>query len=226
MSSANGNPDDPAPDDLSPSGDTDDVDEAAAAAWHEQKSAHMVEHLGPEFDMVMHAIIPFALGGGLDLYYYTQGIAGTVVATKELSELPGQGSTNEVFRSYELAMATRHPLDMEQVQDPESPLGRVHQDINAILNLIALYSAEASLNPHETCEFPPEMEEVGGKCLIFDALTPFDFDRQQEFGILLIMEVFRSEMDFARQEGTPVLLERLRLAGHFPYSDMDREPVA
>jgi hypothetical protein len=36
--------------------------------------------------MVMHAIIPYAIGGGLDLYYYPNGLPGTAIATKELSE--------------------------------------------------------------------------------------------------------------------------------------------
>ncbi|MEX0794310.1 MAG: suppressor of fused domain protein [Pirellulaceae bacterium] len=200
--------------------------EAAMDQWYERKTALLVEHLGTEYEMVMHAIIPFALGGGLDLYYFTEGLPGTVIATKELSEVPGEGPRNEVFHSYELAMATRHALDLDQAKDPETPLGQAHANMNAILNLIALYSAEASLNPHETCEFPAEMEDVGGKCLVFDGLTSFDFDQPQDFGILWIIEVFRSEMNFARQEGTPALLERLRLAGHYPYSDMDREPVA
>lgn len=218
---------DPRRDDIAPSADSDDAaEEAAMEQWYEEKSALLVEHLGPEYEMVMHAVIPFALGGGLDLYYYTEGLPGTVIATKELSEVPGEGSRNEVYHSYELAMATRHPLNLEQANDPETPFGRVHANMNAILNLIALYSSEASLNPHETCEFPAEMEDVGGKCLVFDGLTPFDFDQPQDFGILLIIEVFRSEMNFARQEGTPALLERLRLAGHYPYSDMDRDPVA
>jgi len=221
---------DPRRDDSDPAPDSDTADEAAEEAamdqWYEQKTALLIEHLGPEYEMVMHAIIPFAVGGGLDLYYYTEGIPGTVIATKELSELPGEGSRNEVYHSYELAMATRHPLDLEQADDPTTPLGQAHTNMNAILNLIALYSAEASLNPHETCEFPAEMEDVGGKCLVFDGLTPFDFDEPRDFGILWVIEVFRSEMNFARQEGTPALLERLRLAGHYPYSDMDREPVA
>jgi hypothetical protein len=34
--------------------------------------------------------------------------------------------------------------------------------------MVARYSAEVTLNPYETCEFPAEMERVGGKCLIVD----------------------------------------------------------
>ncbi len=46
------------------------------------------------------------------------------------------------------------------------------------------------------------------------------------FGLLAIIEVFRSEMDFARQCGGAVLIERLKAEGCYPYSDLDREPIA
>jgi len=42
--------------------------------------------LGKEHDMVMHAMIPYAIGGGLDLYYFPNKIEGVAIATKELSE--------------------------------------------------------------------------------------------------------------------------------------------
>ncbi len=48
--------------------------------------------------MVGHAIIPYYLGAALDLYYYPNGLPGTAFATKELSEHPNEGSSNNVFR--------------------------------------------------------------------------------------------------------------------------------
>lgn len=45
-----------------------------AEAWQDQKSNLMETVLGREHDIVMHAIIPYALGGGLDLYYYPHSI--------------------------------------------------------------------------------------------------------------------------------------------------------
>ena len=40
------------------------------------------------------------------------------------------------------------------------------------------------------------------------------------------MEVFRSEMAFAHKRGGSKLIEKLKAAGHYPYSDLDREAVA
>ncbi len=201
------------------------VDEKAAQEWYEHKSRLMEEILGPEHNIVMHAIIPYAVGGGLDLYYYPSGVPGTAIATKELSELPNQGSSNRDFSCYELAMFTRHPLDLDQAKDEKTAFGKAHMNINRILNCIARYSATASLNPCETCEFPADMETVGGKCLIFDAYGIKAEETVRRFGILAIIEVFRAEMDFARSNSGSELLARLKASGHYPYSDLDREPV-
>ena len=189
----------------------EDQDEIAAQEWYDQKSALMV------------GIIPYAIGGGLDLYYFPNGIEGTAVATKELSEIPGEGSSNDVFDFYELVMFTRLPISLDDAQNESTAFGQVHGSINAILNSIASYSAQATLNPHETCEFPEDFERIGGKCLIFDAYGS-DEDHS-EFGLLLVMEIHRSEMDFARKNGGEKLIAKLKKAGVYPYSDMDRSAV-
>lgn len=202
---------------------TDESEDKLAQDWYEKKTSLMVDILGREHDMVMHAIIPYAIGGGLDLYYFPNGITGTAIATKELCELPGQGSVNDAFDTYELVMFTRQTLSLDNAKDESTPFGRIHKSINAILNHIAPYSAQATLNPHETCEFPADMNTVGGKCLIFDSYG-FDGDHA-EFGLLLIIEIHRSEMDYAREHGGEELLEKLKEAGHYPYSDMERPAV-
>ncbi len=136
----------------------DEPDDEIAQQWYETKTAMMVDLLGAEQEVVMHALIPYCVGGGLDLYYFPNGIPGTAVATKELCELPGKGSTNDDFDNYELVMFTRHPISLKDAKDRSSPFGAVHRSINAILGCIAPYSAQAKLNPRETCEFPEDME--------------------------------------------------------------------
>lgn len=201
-------------------------DDKAANRWFERKSAMMEKWLGKEHDLVMHAIIPYAIGGGLDLYFYPNGIPGTAFATKELSEAPGEGSTNDVFRNYELVMFTKHKLDLDVAFDTTTEFGRAYGAIQPILNGLAPYSAIASLNPNETCEFPAEMERVGGRCLIFDGYPTYFKGKQVEFGLLAAIEIFRSEMEFAMQQKGRELLQRLRDHHYYPYSDLDRKPVA
>jgi hypothetical protein len=202
----------------------EDDDEKLAQEWYERKTAMMVDVLGKEHNIVMHSIIPYAIGGGLDLYYFPNGIEGTAIATKELCEIPGEGSSNAVFDNYELVMFTRHALSLDDARNEATVFGRAHRSINAILNCIAPYSTEATLNPLETCEFPEDMERIGGKCLIFDA---YGFNAAHaEFGLLALIEVYRSEMDFARTHGGGELIAKLKQAGYYPYSDMDRPAVA
>jgi hypothetical protein len=184
----------------------------------------MESWLGKEHDLVMHAIIPYAFGGGLDLYYYPNGLFGTAIATKELSNSPDEGSSNDVYRTYELVMFTRHAVDLEQAKDPKTPFGRIHASMNSVLNSIARYSAQATLNPRQTCEFPADMKNVGGKCLIFAQFTQ-PSAKTENFGLLAVIEVFRSEIDFARKNGGGKLLQRLKDHGHYPFSDLDREAV-
>lgn len=203
-----------------------DADEEAGQGWYDRKSALMEAMLGREHDVVMHAIIPYGIGGPLDLYYYPNGVPGTAVATKELSELPGDGPCNAVFRNYELVMFTKHPIDLDAADDPDTAFGRMHVVTSAVLNRIARYSAQATLNPNETCEFPPDVEIVGGRCLVFDGYPSYAEELPAEFGLLAVIEVFRSEMDYARAHGGRELLKRLKASGHYPYSDLDREPVA
>jgi len=205
---------------------SDDAADEAAQQWYERKSRLMEASLGKEHDMVMHAIIPYAIGGGLDLYYYPNGLPGTAIATKELSEMPKEGSSNDVYRSYELVMFTKHPLDLDAAKDERTPFGRAHRNINAILNPIAQYSAQATLNPNETCEFPSDMEPIGGKCLIFDGYACHSDDVADRFGLLAAIEIFRSEMEYARAHGGAKLIARLKSKGYYPYSDLDRRAVA
>lgn len=204
----------------------DEEGEREQEEWYARKSAIMEEMLGKEHDMVMHAIIPYALGGGLDLYYYPNDIPGTAIATKELSDHPGEGSSNSVFECYELVMFTKLPLKLDDALNEEKAFGKMHSVMNSILNGVAPYSAQATLNPNETCEFPPDMPKIGGRCLIFDGYPSYpDEEEPAEFGLLAVIEVFRSEMEFAREAGGAMLIERLKANGHYPYSDLDREPV-
>jgi len=204
-----------------------DSDRESTEKWYERKSAFMASRLGPQHDTVMHALIPFALGGGLDLYYYPNGIPGTCISTKELCEIPGEGPSNRVFSCYELVMFTRVPLALDDAKNPATPFGRIHAIINDVLNPIAQYcGSSVILNPCESCEFPADMDGVGGMCLLFDGYGCWPDKEAGEFGLMLLMAIHRSELEFIQKNGSERLLERLKGAGVYPYSDLDRPPVA
>lgn len=194
--------------------------------WYDQKTRFMEARLGREHDMVMHAIVPFAIGGALDLYYYPNGIAGTGVATKELSPLPGEGPYNDVQGNYELVMFTREPLNLDEAANPRSAFGRIHELISTTLNWLALYSQQAMLNPGDTVSFPEDFETVGGHCFLLDDYGGVGNEPADRFGLLLVMQIFPSELQFAQEHGTAELIKRLKARGFYPYSDLEREAVA
>ena len=74
-----------------------EYDETAELEWVKKKTEFLESLLGKEHDIVMHAIIPFAVGSGLDLYYYPNGIPGTAIATRELADRHGNGPSNRVY---------------------------------------------------------------------------------------------------------------------------------
>lgn len=205
---------------------TPDQQREAEQRWYDQKSELMEQILGKEHDIVMHAIIPFCIGGALDLYYYPHKLPGVAIATKELSDLPNVGSKNRDYSTYELVMFIRPTLVLENASDTSTPFGKAHTNVTSILNPIARYSQSAILNEFETCEFPKEMERIGGKCMIFAGAGLRTLSTGETFGVLTVVEIFRSEMVFARAHSGGELIELLVSAKHFPYSDLDREPVA
>ena len=123
--------------------------------WAEMKEEALKRVLGSMHGEVLHAIIPFYVGGTLDLYYFPQHTSGTAIATQELISEEGKGPSNRVHRAYELCMFTRHALDLPNAQNVNTAFGKIHQRINRILNLVARYGSEEALNPGETAEFPP-----------------------------------------------------------------------
>ncbi len=205
---------------------TEEEEERLEDEWHEKKSLLMEKTLGKEHDKVMHALLPYEIGGGLDLYYYPNGIEGTGIATKELTFACRESSKNSVYDKYEIIMFTEHNLNLDDAKKENTPFGKAHANINAILNCIAPYSSQAELNQNETCEFPDDMETVGGKCLIFDSYETNNHQSNDEnFGIILVIEIFRDEMEYAMNNGGQTLLTKLKEKGIYPYSNSNRPSV-
>ena len=74
---------------------------------YELKSIGLEKVLGKANDLVGHAIIPFEVGGAVDMYYYSNGIKGTGFATMELIKPDGTGSIPNRLGTYELVAFTK-----------------------------------------------------------------------------------------------------------------------
>jgi hypothetical protein len=208
---------------------------------HYQAKQEALERiLGPMHDLVGHAIIPFQVGGAVDMYYFPNGIPGTGFATMELIEPDGSGPKPNRIGTYELVAFTKHRIsgkaydilphgsDDKTVNnapnDEGSPFNRMERRMCGILTTVGFYSYDAVLNPGDTCEVPGKEGEPH-RCLILDQYRESFQIGDQRHCLLLCLEVFRSEMEYAMQNGSAVVLQKLKEKGYYPYSDLDREPV-
>jgi hypothetical protein len=191
---------------------------------YELKKKGLENVLGEMADVVGHAIIPFAIGGAVDMYYFPNHLTGTGFATMELLDPDGNGPRPNVIGTYELVAFTKLPFDGNE--DKQTSFNLIERRICGIFTSIGNYSFQAVLNPDETCEVPAEGKE--NMCLIFDHYQP---DRKEfrvgvrKHHLLLCLEIFRSELEYARKKGSAALLEKLKQAGYYPYSDLDREAI-
>lgn len=192
---------------------------------YEEKEKGLEAVLGKMHGIVGHAIIPFDAGGAVDMYYFPNHIPGTGFATMELLDPNGNGPKSNCLGTYELVAFTKEPYN----ENDATPTGfnLIERRICGIFTTIGNYSFEAILNPNETCEVPSDNEE--NKCLVFDSYQPNNVgfkigDRKHH--LLLCLEIFRSEMEFARKNGSQELFAKLKAKGFYPYSDLNREPVA
>jgi len=185
-----------------------------------------LKKFGEMHNFVGHAIIPFSVGGAVDMYYFPNHIKGTGFATMELLEPDGTGPLPNRLGTYELVAFTKY--DYDNSENEMTPFSLIERKVCGFFTKIGFFSREAVLNPNETCELP-NGEDEENSCLVFDLYEPDNKkfkigDRQHH--LLLCIQVFRSEMEFSRANGSVELFKKLKEAGHYPYSDLEREPVA
>ena len=191
---------------------------------YELKTQGLENVLGSMHGVVGHAIIPFEIGGAVDMYYFRNHIPGTGFATMELLDPDGNGPKRNRIGTYELVAFTK--LEYNEDEQNQNAFNQIERRICGVFTTIGNYSSQAILNPGETVEIPNGTNE--NNCLIFDNYNPegkgFKIgDRNHH--LLLCLEVFRNEMDFARKNGTGKLIELLKEKGVYPYSDLDRNSV-
>jgi hypothetical protein len=190
---------------------------------HALKAAALERLLGPMHGLVGHAIIPYFVGGAVDMYYFPNVTEGTACVTMDLIEPDGTGPLPSKAGTYELIAFTRHKIGDASAAEAFKAIER---RICGIFTTVGRYSKGATLNPGETCEVPVK----GGpnRRLVFDEFT--NAERRFAIGdkvhaLLLCIEVLPQEMKFAMKHGSRQLLDRLKSHGAYPYSDLDRQPV-
>jgi len=194
-------------------------------ADYEQQSQGLEHVLGKMHNMVGHAIIPFQIGGAVDMYYFPNHISGTGFATMELLDPNGNGPKPNKFGTFELVAFTKQVYDTNS--NEHALFNLIERRICGVFTTIGNYSTEAVLNPNETCEIPGD-DGKESEYLIFDLYQTGGKEFKigdRKHHLLLCICLFKSEMEYARTNGGAELLGKLKEAGYYPYSDLDREPI-
>jgi hypothetical protein len=189
------------------------------------EKASLEKLLGQMHALVSWAIIGFEMGGPVNIYRFPNTPYGTAFVTMELIEPDGSGPVPNRTGTYELIAFTKHPI--ETTDGPSSPFNRIESRIRKIFTRIANHSYDTRLDPGDTCDIPPDDSDEGF-CLVLDEFKSEGNEfviNGRKHGLLLVIEVFRSEMEYAMEKGSNRLLDLLKEKGHYPYSDLDREPV-
>ncbi|MCZ2721955.1 hypothetical protein O1D97_09905 [Marinomonas sp. 15G1-11] len=185
--------------------------------WSKEKDTILEDMLGKPHSISYFSLIPYEIGGNLNLFYYPDSPFGTAIVTKQLSQVTKPCVSNNEYKSFELAMYTN--------LDPEAVIAMEQQEVVNIantLNKIAQYSSHTQIDSGAIIEFPAEEADQEGEYFIVLAMTG---GADNKFGIMSPIQIFPVEMDYAQEFGISELITKLNDANHYPYSDMSRDPV-
>lgn len=174
--------------------------------WDARQAA-LESVLGPADDSVLHALVPFYLGGQADVLSFRKLIDGRIAATCELLGEESQQPNSQ--GTYELAIAHRDDNDW----GPN------------IISRLARYKCEAVLEPGETMDIGPA---VPAKSTITGFLFD-DFKRMKyegrDAGILLCIGLTADELAACQEGRRGEVREALKARNVYPYTDLFRRSV-
>ena len=171
------------------------------------REAVLVSVLGETDGMVLHAMIPFHLGGQADVICFRKHIPGRVAATCEL--LGEASQIKNELGAYELMIAHRDDNDW----GPN------------IIARLARYTCDARLEPGHTMDIAtavPKGSTIAG--FLFCAYARFTY-RGQDAGLLLCLGITADELEQCKAGRRDEVLSALKAAGVYPYTDLSRRSV-
>jgi hypothetical protein len=167
--------------------------------------------LGKPADTVLHAVIPFQLGGSADVLPFPDHLTGITYVTAEMTgEDVGQRATT--LGNYELMICARQEL----------------KRAGDLISQLARYTCDAELEPGETMDVGTYFGDSTIRALLFthpaDKPVHFEF-LGQRYGLLLCVGITAEELAFKQAKGSESLLALLKEHHIFPYTTPDRPSV-
>jgi len=167
--------------------------------------------LGKPSDTVLHALLPFQLGGSADVLPFPDFVPGITYVTAELTgEDVGQLPTS--LGNYELMICARQEMNKA----------------GELISNLARYTCDTELEPGETMAVGTFFGDATIRALLFtnprEQPVHFEF-LDQRYGLLLCIGITSEELEFSQVNGSEFLLPLLRKHGVFPYTTPDRKSV-
>jgi len=186
------------------------------ADWFEAKLQALERILGPADRDILSARVPLHLGGESSVFIFRHAPfanGGIAYVTSDLIGMRKQRRNR--LGQYELMMCTRR----ESAGAPE------------LLGKLAKYTLDEALEPGETMDIGPAMPEDSTiSALLF--VEPRIADGGESFevrgvkaGVLLCIGITARELEAIRRHGATGILERLKAAGVFPFTEVRRRDV-
>lgn len=93
-------------------------------------------------NLVSHAIIPFEIGGPVDLYYFPGAIPATGLATMELVRPDGSGPKPGRIGTYEPVAFTRLLMPPPDCREGQYPFRRIERRLRSIFTTLGRHSCD------------------------------------------------------------------------------------
>lgn len=186
------------------------TDDASADRWQELWDARLssLESIfGPSDDGVFHSPLPFHLGGAADVVPFRRHLDGVTYVTADL--IGDTRSKPNQLGQYELMICLREHSDW----GPE------------LISNLATYTLEAVLEPTETMDVAPSLPQPTQiTSLLFVAYSELEFEAKP-CGVLLCLGITEDELRYRHECGYDQVVEALKSAGVFPFTDLCRQSV-
>lgn len=177
--------------------------------WNEGVAA-LSSVLGPPADGVHHAVVPLSMGGGADVLMFENFVPGTAYVT---CDLLGADQPPNSLGAYELMVVFRERNDV----------------LVRVLSRLAAYTLQTRLEPGHVMGLGTELG-VGSsiRALLFQRAdtNPSTFQAVgKQSGILLAIGLTADELKMCATGKSRAVVQRLRDAGVYPYTDPQRGSV-
>lgn len=174
--------------------------------WDAREAA-LTAVLGETDGMVLHAMIPFMLGGQADVVCFRKHITGRVAVTCELLGEPSQKRND--LGTYELMIAHRDDNDW----GPD------------VISRLARYTCDAVIEPGDTMDIGSAVPKGSTiTAFLFLEYARFKF-AGEDAGLLLCLGITADELKACRAGKRDEVLAALKQAGFYPYTDLSRPSV-